>query len=410
MIKTSYNCNSLSLKHFLCFLFSFRKKKGASLFINQISQFFSIKERSVFLFGSARMSIYSIIEAMGWTKDSEIIVAGYTCVVVTNAISYSGLEAVYVDISEDNLNIDTEKLLKQITDKTKAIIVTHNFGIPYEDIDRIKELHPNILIIEDAAHTLSSLDSKGRKLGLIGDAAFFSLEYSKPISTGMGGFLIVNNPELLEKLDVYYRELKKYPSDINLKIIATLFIHLITSYKYTIWLKWGLLGILDKLGGLFKSSPEELNGMKPKLYPVKLSAKLALSGHFQMKDIDRINRIKDGIVSNYSFIFSDLKGVKQFYNPDINYVRYPLLFDKDISQDQIDLIKESLKSIGILPGVWFNDVIHPAGSYKYCYIDGSCPNGESISKRILNLPVNIHNKLREKDFHRIQEIFNQNLK
>jgi hypothetical protein len=55
-----------------------------------------------------------------------------------------------------------------------------------------------------------------------------------------------------------------------------------------------------------------------------------------------------------------------------------------------------------------NDVVHPSGSYRYCYTEGSCTTGEKISKRILNLPVSIHVQLTEKQLQKLKLIFVEN--
>ena len=158
---------------------------GEALLIKQVSKFLGVSTDKVFLLNAGRMGLYLALKSLNLNENDEIIVPGYTCVVVTNAIKYTGAKAKYVDISSENLNLDTTKLKKSITSKTKAIIVSHNFGIPYEDIFYIKEKYPDIVIIEDSAHALGSKYKNGQYTGTVGDFAFFSLEYSKPITSGM---------------------------------------------------------------------------------------------------------------------------------------------------------------------------------------------------------------------------------
>lgn len=409
MIKTTLFCNSLKWSHFWKFIFSFKRRKGSTLFRNQLANFFSIDDDQVFLFGSARMSIYSIIKARGWNQEDEIIVPGYTCVVVTNAISYAGVKAVYVDINEETLNIETKDLEQLVNDRTKAIIVSHNFGIVYQDIEDIKTRFPDILIIEDAAHTLGSKNTEGVQVGLLGDAAYFSLEYSKPITTGMGGALLVNNKELKDEMEDYYKILKKYPSFSNIQILITLSGHIFSSKRPFIRIKWGITRILGYMRLRFKSTQKELDGEMPEHYPVKLGDNLAYLGYLQMKDIESTNQFKADIASNYGRVLSNVKNIRQYYNPDYNYVRYPIVLNEGVSKDKIDSIRKALAEEGIRTGEWFNDVVHPVGSFRYCYKDGSCPIGESISKRILNLPINIHSELKERDYKSIERIFKQHL-
>ncbi len=413
MLRTSFSCNSLKIKHLFFFLWILLTKRNrqklTSLFINEISKYFKIDKENIFLFGSARMGLFTLLKSLNTQKEDEIIVAGYTCVVVTNAIKYAGLKAVYVDIDETTLNISTEKIYKAVTEKTKAIIITHNFGIVYEDIEKLKKDFSNIIIIEDAAHTFGSTDQTGRKVGLIGDVSFFSLEYSKPLTTGMGGILFINNPELLSDYSKEYKVIGNYPAISNFRIFITLKAHLLTSYKYSVFLKGALFRILKKFRMLFRSSEDELQGEMPRHYPVRLSPYLAVFGFLQMKEIYRINRIKNEITKGYNTTLKSIPGIAMFYSNRYNYVRYPVLFEKKVSYDTIEKIKEDLSGAGISVGEWFNDVVHPKGSFRYCYIKGFCNIGESVSKRIINLPVNIHYRPSQKDLREIRNIFKKHL-
>jgi dTDP-4-amino-4,6-dideoxygalactose transaminase len=356
------------------------------------------------------MGLYSLLQADKMDGKDEVIVAGYTCVVVTNAIKYAGLQAIYIDVEEDNLNIDPELLRNAINTRTKAIIFTHNFGISCEYISEFKEAYPEIMIIEDAAHTFGSVTKEGVKAGLPGDASFFSLEYSKPLTTGMGGIVIVNDSTLSESLRSSYDTLPGYPFFTNLRILASLKIHVFSSSRCTASLKRWMAGFLYVTGLLYKSPPAELRGEMPAHYPVKLNPYLAHLLYLQIKNIEETNHKKDLLVKRYFETFKDIPGIRQYYSTDYNYVRYPVLFDSNIPAGKISNIKNALKKSGIEVGEWFNDVVHPKGSYRYCYVDGSCPVGESVSERMINFPVTIHRQLVDKDFKKIREILIHHLK
>ena len=170
MIKTSFTCNSLRINHFFRFLrvwaCSGRKtQKLSRLCQTETARFFDVDTESVFLFGSARMGLYSLLMSGRSEGKDEVIVAGYTCVVVTNAIKYAGLQAVYIDVEEENLNIDPGLLRNAIGKRTMAIIFTHNYGITCEYIEEFKKEYPDIMIIEDAAHTFGSVTREGKKAG-----------------------------------------------------------------------------------------------------------------------------------------------------------------------------------------------------------------------------------------------------
>jgi len=414
MLKTSFSCNSLKIKHFFIFIWiiltQWNRKKLTSLFTNEISKYFAISKEKIFLFGSARMGLYTLFKSLNIDKDDEIIVAGYTCVVVTNAIKYAGLKAVYVDIDENTLNISTAKIYKAVNKRTRAIIITHNFGIVYEDIEKLKKDFPDIIIIEDAAHTFGSVDILGRKAGLIGDVSFFSLEYSKPLTTGMGGIFLINNTKLIPNISDKYKTIGYYPAMFNFSIFATLKVQLFTSYKYSVFMKGALLRILKIFGLLFRSSEDELKGEMPRYYPVRLSPYLAILGYLQMKEIYQVNKIKNEITNSYITTLNNIPGITLFNSKKYNYVRYPVLFNKTIPFSIIEKIKNDLTKAGFSVGEWFNDVVHPKGSFRHCYIDGFCKTGESVSKRIINLPVNIHYRASQKSLREIRNIFIKHLK
>ncbi|MCB0804376.1 MAG: DegT/DnrJ/EryC1/StrS aminotransferase family protein [Bacteroidales bacterium] len=412
MFHSSFTCNSLiihDLFKLAVLRLKYAKSRGNDLFITSLKDFFGVDRSKLFLFGAARMGLYSLLKTLkNNTEEDEVIVAGFTCVVVTNAIKFAGFRAVYVDVNENTLNISTEKIKEAVTGKTRAIIVTHNFGVVYENIDEIKKLYPDIVIIEDAAHTFSSTDNRGRKVGLIGDASFFSFEYSKPLTTGMGGLLIVNEPKLAIRLKNYYETLPEYGAKVKLRIFKTLAIHLITS-GYFAFLKGAFIRILKIMGLLFRTDAAEMYGEMPDHYPVKMSGLFALIGFIQMKKIDKISELKSKIVADYQRHVGEIANIKTYYEKDFNYVRYPILFEKHVSAEVIANIRAELSSHKVMVGVWFNDVVHPRGSYRYCYNEGQCPVGESVSKRIINLPVNVNCIPSVKQLETIKEILSKNL-
>jgi perosamine synthetase len=397
MIKTSYTCNSLTIKHFFVFVFKylFTKNKNDSnqSLTNCISKYFDIQEESIFLFGAGRMGLFLFLKSLNLNSDNEVIVTGYTCVVLTNTLKFLNIKIKYVDININTLNIDTDKLYLSINKNTKAIIVSHNFGIVYEDIELIKRKFPQLIIIEDCAHTFGSVSLNNKKAGLIGDASFFSFEYSKPITCGFGGLLIINNKEMINNVKRIYDDLDFFPADYIRKILLLLFSYLFTSYKTTSFLSRYFVAVLKrlKLLPLVEYSKDELNAVKPKYYPVKLSYPQSYLIYLQLKEIDKINKKKKIIAERYFSFLEDIPYIKNYYNKNYIYVRYPITFNFAIQKAKIKELKDLvIKNLGIEFGEWFNDVIHPKGSIRYNYEDGYCKNGEFISQNILNLPVNLH--------------------
>ena len=412
MAELTFTCNSFRFIYWfklkLYFFFSGREKTRKK-FIQQLAQYFQIDQEQVFLYGAARMGLYSLLKSLKLTTDDEVIVSGYTCVVVTNAVKYAGAKVTYVDVTFEDLNFNIQKLFAAITDNTKAIVVPHNFGIVTEVIEEIKFKYPEIFIIEDAAHTFGSVNSKGLKAGLLGDASFFSFEFSKPLTTGMGGLVIVNNKQIIPNLTKEYSILPELNFSTRFKIICSLYLHNITSYTGS-WVKSIIFAIFRNLGLVYVTPAEELDGDLPKHYPVKLHPTLCALGLFQMQDIKKIIEQKKKILESYSFIFGAIHGIKTYYKEEYDFVRFPIVFPEEIPISIVKEIKLKLADQKYSVGDWFNDVVHPKGSYRYCYNNGDCNTGESISERIINLPVNISRKMDERDIQQIANIIELHIK
>ena len=128
----------------------------------------------------------------------EVIVPAFTWVATANVVEYMGAKPVFCDVDTRTNNIDTTKLKSLITNKTKAIIPVHLFGL-CADIDEIKAIATDIPIIEDAACAAASQYKDGFA-GTLGLAGVFSLHPRKSISTGEGGMILTNDDAFADKL------------------------------------------------------------------------------------------------------------------------------------------------------------------------------------------------------------------
>ena len=166
---------------------------------------------------------------------------------------------------------------------------------------------------------------------------------------------------------------------------------------------------MRRLNLRFATPESEINGEFPPYYPSRMSNLRAYIAYLQLKNIDRLIKIKKQIVKVYSEVLGQYtKLFKQFYNPNAVYVRYPFVpICNNLSREF--LVKWFSKRTSIEIGIWFNDVVHPKGSFRYCYNLGSCMVGEKFSKIILNLPVNLRiykalNRVREELNNAIEKL------
>lgn len=148
---------------------------------------------------SCTTALHLILSALGIGPGDEVLVPAFTWVATANVVIYCGAAPVFVDVCPDSYNIDPEKIRARLTPKTKAIIAVHLFG-RCADIDAIRAAAPGLPIIEDAACAAGS-SYRGRSAGSLGVAAAFSFHPRKSITTGEGGMVTTEDPDLAEKIN-----------------------------------------------------------------------------------------------------------------------------------------------------------------------------------------------------------------
>ena len=275
--------------------------------------------------------------------------------------------------------------------------VAHGFGIADEHLASIREEYPNLIIIEDVAHGFGSRDNGKRLCGKIGDASFFSLEYSKPITAGLGGILIINNQELLPEFQKDFDKIEYDGIGNALRKLLTLSAIVFSRSRWTSFFRINLMRFVRISGIGYATSVKEIEGEMPNSYPTKLHPLLCNLLVPQLTRIEDINRIKNQIVIEYRKFLSGFSSLLPIEVDDAVMIRYPLLFKDQVSNEQITALRNEALGKGFSFGDWFNDVVHPKGSYRYMYQEGSCPVGEKVADRMLNLPVNAFFRVSERD-------------
>lgn len=142
----------------------------------------------------------AVLYDFGAKRGDEVIIPALSFAATGNAVLQAGFIPIFVDIERKTLNIDTSKIEKVITEKTKAIMPVHLMGKP-ADMDRINKIAKryNLYVIEDAAEAQGAI-YKGRGVGTLGDMAAFSLYIAHVISTVEGGIITTDNSDFAEIL------------------------------------------------------------------------------------------------------------------------------------------------------------------------------------------------------------------
>ena len=147
--------------------------------------------------GTAALEI--AIKSLNLKKNSEVIIPSFSIISTANAVIKNNLKPILVDCDLDTWNMNINKTLKKITRKTRAIIITHIYGLPV-DLRKIIEVAKKrkIIIIEDAAEVIGLKYNK-KICGSFGDISTFSFYANKHITTGEGGMICTNNKKYFEK-------------------------------------------------------------------------------------------------------------------------------------------------------------------------------------------------------------------
>ena len=150
------------------------------------------------LFNNGTIALVTALKALNLT--GEVITTPFSFLATTNAITWSGLTPVFVDISPNDLNIDYSKIEAAITPQTTAILAVHCYGFPC-NVDKIEAIAKkyHLKIIYDSAHTFG-IKYHCESILNSGDVSILSLHATKVFNTLEGGAIICRDPELYKRI------------------------------------------------------------------------------------------------------------------------------------------------------------------------------------------------------------------
>jgi dTDP-4-amino-4,6-dideoxygalactose transaminase len=353
----------------------------------EISTYLGVSPGEVFLFWKGRIALYAILKAIGVQPGDEVIVPAFTCVVVPSAIKYLGAVPIYADIDSLTYNVDVIKLSSRITRKTKVILAQNTFGLS-PDLDPLlllAEKH-GIALVEDCTHGFGG-SYNGRKNGTIARASFFSTQWNKPFSTGIGGIAVVRDPRLIEKIRAFTNGIANPSMSERWMLRSLLFARdaLLTPKSY--WFLANSYRTLSRLNLVVGSSQGA--EMKAPLMPADfikgISEVQAERGAREILRVDEYNRHRKKIAGQYHLLLREL-GVRPVFEPVYavhTFLKYPLLV-----KDRGTFLENARKA-GIELGDWFLSPLHPilGNLALWDYHLGQNPVAEKISSQIVNLPT-----------------------
>jgi perosamine synthetase len=342
----------------------------------------------LFYFWKGRVALYVILKALGVGPGDEVIMPGFTCVVVPNAVLYLGASPVYADIEPDTYNLSAATVAPLITERTRVIIAQNTFGLS-TDLDPLIELacRYDITVVEDCAHGLGG-SYRGRRNGTVAHAAFFSSQWSKPISTGLGGVAYTQDSRLAKKIEGVISELEMpAPSLVQQAILGTqlkarpmadnpsLYYPLVNAYRL----------LTQKLGLSVGSSTNiELETTKMPPGYAKRMGPLQLRGwQHGLAEIETRTQRRRQIASYYDDYLSS-KGIEIPHRP--GYATHAML-RYTIRVPNREGLLEKARHMRIPVGDWFFSPLYPvrSGLSQWGYLAGGCLIAEKASQEVINL-------------------------
>lgn len=320
-------------------------------------------------------ALHLALLALGVGEGDEVIVPSFSWVSTANAVRYCGAEVVFVDVLQDTYNIDSTQLKEKITQRTKAIIPVHLFGLCAE-MDNVLEIAGDIPLVEDAACAAGSM-YKNRHAGTLGSLGCFSFHPRKSVTTGEGGMISTNNTSLIEIVN----RLRNHGSQIPEHLLVD------------------------------GAKPYHLADMPELGFNYRLSDLQAAIGVVQLRKLNKIIDYKDELAFIYSSLLKDVQGIHPpIVNSDFkhSWQAYVIRVEESFGISRNELM-EKLEGSGIAtrPGT---QAIHMLSYYRkrYNLNEDHCPIAKNLYENTVALPL--HTKMDGDDARYIVKQIKDSLK
>lgn len=363
-----------------------------------VESFFGTGE--AFAFWKGRIGLFAVLKALGIGPGAEVIVPGYTCVMVPGPVLYTGAKPVYADIEPDCYGVRPDEVARKITGRTKAILVQHTYGLPgaVKQLRQIADQH-GVALIEDCCHTFGGrLD--GQLLGTFGKAAFFSSQWNKPFSTGLGGLALVHDRELARRVKAEQSSYPIPPSRAAFMLASQLLVYEATVFPSTTARITRIFRWLTGKGLVVGSSSKaEFEVALPQDYALRAASVQCQLG---WQELARIGANLGHRVKTAARYFEELPKLgytvpKLPAGADAPILRFPLRV-----ANKCEVLAKA-PAYGVEIGSWFDCPLHPAETNQaaFGYVSGECPVAERAAREVINLPT--HRRVSAQDIERTLE-------
>ena len=376
------------------FLFSLRSYGSLSLELKKrLQEIFGTGE--YYLFSSARGGLASFLSAVCEEND-EVILCVFTCIAVPNAVLWAKAKPVFVDVDPINLGPSLADLRAKICDSTRVIIIQHTLGNvgATDEICRIAH-EKEILVVEDCCLAVGNEGIGGR-----GDAAIYSFELSKALSTGWGGALRLNRN--IADFPEHYSH-ATYTSPLrSIGYFLQTIICVATHDPCFLYFPGRFINWFGFKTGLYRLSttPEELRGDPGCSFVNKMGfAQVALC--ISQLEESRVNF--DLMERNYAYLSDGLKKLDCKVLSPASHAQKCVSVRLAMRVKNPSRLKKKFQKAGIEVGDWFDGPLSPEPcSKRFSYIRTDYPVACEIANEIINLPC--HRKVTTADLQLMIEL------
>ncbi len=300
---------------------------------------------------SGTSALHAVLAAYGVGPGDEVIVPSFTFIATANAALFLGAKPVFADIEEESFGLDAADIERKITDRTRIILPIHYGGCPcrLDNLMQVAKEH-ELVLIEDAAEALGA-EINGKKVSSIGDAAILSFCQNKVITTGEGGAVVTNSPDICQRLQ------------------------LVISH-----------GRSEASAYFTSTGPADYITLG---YNFRMSSVTAALGASQLTRIDKLIAQRREKAAYLAEKLSGIKGLTIPITPAGSF-NVCQMFPVRVAggAPRRDALKDYLAEKGIMSRVYF-DPVHLTLFYRrrFGYRGGELPVTEKLAGEILNLPI-----------------------
>lgn len=182
-------------------------------FEDELAAFFG--RRHCVAVNSGTSALHSAFFGIGLRPGDEVIVPTYTFLATVSPLFSLRAVPVLADCEDDTGNIDPEDIRRRVTARTRAIVVTHQFGHPVE-MDGVLDIaqEHGLKVVEDASLAFGAV-YKARRVGSLGHVAAFSLGSTKMVSGGQGGALVTDDHEVMERANLLGHFVRRSATEVT---------------------------------------------------------------------------------------------------------------------------------------------------------------------------------------------------